>query len=116
MRCINFKELARGSLIGFADIELDSGLILRGCTYHQVNGKRWCNPPGRPQLNAERQLVLDGGKVAYAPVVEFVDSKIRFKWSVQAVAAIQEFQGKTPAEASVLNGKDTTGGQPRESC
>lgn len=106
MRCVAFKHLARGSLLGFADIEMDSGMVLLGCTFHAANGKRWCNPPGRPQLDRDRQLIYDdGGKIAYAPVVEFVEARTRFRWSDAAVAAIDEYlKSKEPAmQAGSMN-------------
>jgi hypothetical protein len=88
-----------------------------GCTFHESNGKRWCNPPGRPQLDATRKPITDeNGKIAYAPVIEFATKAIRSRWSVEAVAAIEVLmESTTPAEASVMNGQDTRGGQPQES-
>jgi hypothetical protein len=104
MTCVGFKRLERGSLQGFADLRMDSGLVLLGCTFHQSNGKRWVNPPGRPQLDAQKQPIMEGGKIAYAPVIEFVDASTRYKWSVQAVAAIDVYQSKAPTEAGAMNG------------
>ncbi len=105
MRCASFKPLERGSLRGFADLAMDSGLVLLGCTYHEANGKRWCSPPGRPQLDADRQVMLEGGKVLYAPVVDFTDKSIRYKWSAAAVAAIEGYlKCKEPAAAGPMNG------------
>jgi hypothetical protein len=49
-------------------------------------------------LDADKKLVLEGGKIAYGPIVEFTDKRVRYKWSSQAVAAIDEFlDGKAPA-------------------
>jgi len=111
MKVIAFKPLERGSLLGFADLAMDSGLVLLGCTYHASNGKRWANPPGRPQLDGDKKVILDGGKVAYAPVVDFVDKAIRYKWSAAAVKAIDEYlaQSKAPADgAGAMNGGKAT--------
>ena len=114
MKCVAFKKLERGSLQGFADIAMDSGLVLLGCSLHQSNGKRWCNPPGRPQLDADRKPLIDGkGKLAYAPVVEFVEPKLRYKWSAAAVAAIEAYQSTTPAEAGAMNGRNPVSGEAR---
>lgn len=110
MKCINFKSLERGSLLGFADLQMDSGLVLLGCTYHCSNGKKWCSPPARPQLDANKKVIVDGGKVVYSPIIEFADKSIRFKWSAQAVAAIDEYLAgsKAPAEAAgAMNGGET---------
>jgi len=111
MKCVSFKSLERGSLLGFADLAMDSGLVLLGCTYHASNGKKWCSPPGRPQLDADRKPIIEGGKVVYAPVIDFADKSLRFKWSAQAVKAIDEYlQSKEPAGAGSMNGGEASGG------
>jgi len=46
---------------------------------------------------------MDGGKIAYSVVVDFADKRTRFKWSSQAVAAIDDYQSKAPAEASAMS-------------
>lgn len=110
MKCLNFKALARGSLQGFADLQMDSGLILLGCTLHRSNCKAWVNPPGRPQLDAERKPMRgNDGKLLYAPVIDFADKRVRFKWSGQAVAAIDQFlDGKAPAEAGAMSAEEAS--------
>lgn len=119
MRCVGWKKLERGSLMGFADLMMDSGLVLLGCTLHAMNGKRWCSPPGRPQLSPERALMYDdAGKLLYAPVIEFVDKKIRYRWSDEAVKAIEAYlDGKEPATGagSMSDGMDAKAGQARVS-
>jgi hypothetical protein len=118
MKVVAFKSLARGSLLGFVDLQMDSGLILLGCTYHESHGKRWVNPPGRPQLDADKKPIVENGKLAYAPVVDFAEKSIRFKWSAQAVKAIDEHlaaQSKAPAEAGAMSGRDPSGREPKES-
>lgn len=101
MKCIAFKTLERGSLLGFVDLEMPSGLILRGCTFHQSHDKLWCSPPGRPQLDADRKLMVDeAGKIVYAAVVDFADKAIRARWSTEAVAAIDEYLISTPTAAA----------------
>lgn len=114
MKCAAFKPLVRGSLQGFADLQMDSGLILLGCSMHSSNGKRWVNPPGRPQLDADKKVMLEAGKVLYAPIVDFADKKIRYRWSDAALAAIDEhLDGKAPATAGAMNGRETQGSAAR---
>ena len=117
MKCLQFKPLPRGSMLGFCDLEMDSGLILKGCTLLESNGRRWVNPPGRPQLDADRKVMLDEtGKVLYAVTIDFTTKAVRSRWSDAAVAAIEAYQSTTPAEASVVNGRDSSGGQPQGSA
>ena len=116
MICLAWKPLPRGSMLGFADLQLDSGLIIKGATLLESNGRRWCNPPGRPQLDADRKPMLDdAGKLIYSVVLDFATKALRTRWSDEAVKAIEEFQkSTTPVEAGVVNGRDPTGGQARE--
>ncbi|HEX8010807.1 MAG TPA: hypothetical protein VF814_07735 [Casimicrobiaceae bacterium] len=117
MRCVTWRPLARGSLQGFADIEMPSGLILIGCTLHRSNGKAWCSPPSRPQLDAERKPMLgDNGKILYAPIVEFADKRLRYKWSDLAVAAIEAFlDGKAPDGSGAMSGgSESSDGKSKE--
>ncbi len=112
MKCTAFKTLERNTLQGFATLQLESGLIIADCTLHEKNGKRWVSPPSKPMIDRERKLVVDDtGKIKYVPIVDFVDGKVRGRWSDAAVAAIEAFRaadGKTPAVgAGAMNGGDS---------
>lgn len=79
MRATNFKPLRKRSLRGFFDVELQSGLILRGCSLHEnENGDQWIALPSRSYTGLD-------GSTKYAPVVEFAES---------ASAARKQFQEK----------------------
>lgn len=43
MKATNFKEYEKGTLKGFFELELDSGM-----TYHTKEGKRWVGFPSKP--------------------------------------------------------------------
>ena len=111
MRCVAFKPLERGSLVGFADIELQSGIVWLGCSMHRSNGRSWCNPPGRPLVTPECTLMIgDDGRVVYSPCVEFSEKKVRYRWSDECVKAIEEFiaNSKEPATtAGPMSGDGT---------
>jgi hypothetical protein len=98
MKLVKYKAVPRGSLLGFADLELKSGLILKECSFHESNGKRWCSPPAKPILDPQRNPVIKDGKAQYAPVIEFTDKDIRRRWSDQAVAVIEESLGLSPSK------------------
>jgi hypothetical protein len=38
---LNLRRYERNTLRAFADLQLASGLILRGCTLHESHGKQW---------------------------------------------------------------------------
>jgi hypothetical protein len=68
IRAFNFRPLQKRSLRGFADPELPSGLILRGCSWHESEkGDQWIGLPSRAYTGAD-------GSTKYAPVVEFAES------------------------------------------
>ena len=48
MKILNFKEYQKNTLRGFFDLALDSGLLIRGMTYHVKNGNRWVAFPSKP--------------------------------------------------------------------
>ena len=48
MKILDFKPFSKNTLLGFFDLELDSGLILSGCALHEKNGKRWIGLPAKP--------------------------------------------------------------------
>jgi hypothetical protein len=84
-RAFNFKPLRKRSLRGFFDLELPSGLILRGCGWHSdEKGNDWVSLPSRPYT------ALDGS-TKYTNVVDFADdaSEARKRFQQQALAAIR---------------------------
>ncbi len=92
MKCIEYRSIARpGVLRGFATIEMDSGIILRDCSYCEQNARRWVSPPAKPQLDKDKQPILKDGKLQYVNIVTFRDRGVGDKWSDQAVKAISEY-------------------------
>jgi hypothetical protein len=85
IRAFNFKALRKRSLRGYADLELPSGVILRGCSWHEnENGEQWVGLPTRAYMGTD-------GSTKYAPVVEFAESarQARKRFQEQALAAIR---------------------------
>lgn len=93
IQVISFKPLAKRALLGFADLALPSGMVLRDCTVMQANGKTWVNAPSKPQLDNDGKQRVDQstGKKMYAPVVEFADKRARDRFNEQALAALQPY-------------------------
>lgn len=94
MRCIEFREFRKNSLLGFAVVEFPSGLVMRDITLHEAGEKRWAAPPSRPHVD-KGELVIDPktNKPKYFPVIEFCDQKTRERWSNGVVACVGESQG-----------------------
>jgi hypothetical protein len=82
-----------GSLRGFFNLRLVSGLVIRDCTLHEKNGKRWVSFPARPQLEDGRQRVDQvTGKPAYSTIIEIPDRARRDAFNAVALAAVDRMR------------------------
>jgi hypothetical protein len=75
----NARRVTKGSLLGFFDVTLDSGLKLNGCQLFEKTGddgalKRWVGLPSREWVKA------DGSK-SYVPIVEIPAREARDKFN-----------------------------------
>jgi hypothetical protein len=68
MKILNFKSFTKNTLCGFFDLELDSGIILSGCTLHETEGKHWIGMPAK-------QITKSDATQSWAKVVYFRDKK-----------------------------------------
>ncbi len=79
-----------GSLRGYVELHLPSGLVLRDCTFHQQGERQWIGLPGKAQIDAEGRQRIDPatGKRLYRPVVEIPDRRDRERFQEAALAAV----------------------------
>jgi hypothetical protein len=106
IRCTKFTPLEKGALRGFADIALDSGMVIHDVMLLESNGKRWVNLPSKPQLDKDKNPRMgDNGKPLYTPIISIPDRDRRELFNNTALNAIDAFRGETaPAsKASDLN-------------
>jgi hypothetical protein len=89
LRLLTGKVLRRGSLVGFATVELPVvGLVIHDCPVHETAGKRWAALPGRPQIEDGRhRLDPATGKPAYSVILSWRDSRLREAFSQRVVEA-----------------------------
>jgi hypothetical protein len=93
IRCVKFTPLERGSLRGFCDLALNSGIVIHDALLMESNGRRWVNLPGKPCLDRDKKLVLgEDGKIVYSPVLSIDDRGRRDAFNMQAVVAIDAFR------------------------
>lgn len=86
----NWKPLHKGSLRGFADIEMPSGLVIREVSVLETNGKCWASPPSKPMLDRDGHVMIDdAGKRRYVPIIDFRDRETRAHWSAAVIAALR---------------------------
>jgi hypothetical protein len=92
----DWRAIERGTLRGFFDLQLASGMKLRECTLHAKGDSRWIGLPGKPVVNKEGQHKTDSatGKRAYVAIVEIPSRKRRESYQRQALAAVDQLLGE----------------------
>ncbi len=69
MRLLSWKPMRKGTLRGFATVELPIGLRIFDCPVLTAKNGPWAVLPSKPVLDADGQHVKPGGrKGQYAPV------------------------------------------------
>jgi hypothetical protein len=64
----NYKPFTKNTLRAFFDLQLDSGLLILGCTLHQKNANRWIGLPAKPYTDKN-------GVISYQKILDFRDRK-----------------------------------------
>jgi hypothetical protein len=86
-RLISFSRVNKGSVRGFYNVELPSGLILKEVSAHVSHYKTWAALRAKAMLDAGGNTMRDaGGKVRYAPVVEWGIPALRDEFSQSGAA------------------------------
>ena len=86
----NWRPMRKGSLLGFARVELPSGMILHDVTV--LTGERgpWASPPSKPMIDRDGVAMKDvNGKARYTPLIEFTSKGIRERFSDAVIAALR---------------------------
>lgn len=80
--CLKYRKAERGALVAFVDLFVDKwGLIVKNCTLHKKDGKRWINFP--------KNVYYDiGGEKRYQPILIFKDKKHYELFSKKAKEAV----------------------------
>jgi hypothetical protein len=72
MLLLKWTVQRKGTLRGFADIQLTDGLRIYGCPVHvAANGRAWAGLPGRPQIDRDDRLIRQEGKAQYTRILEW---------------------------------------------
>ncbi len=80
MRAVNFKRYAKNSLVGIFDLELPSGMILKGCTLHTKGERHWTGLPGKPYTK-------ENGEKSWSNIIDFKDKATSYKFNDAATVA-----------------------------
>ncbi len=86
---LGWRPQRQHSLRGFAAIRFWFGLVLHDCPVHVTGDRIWAGLPGKPQIDRDGQVILEGGKRKYAPVAEIPDRAVRDRFSDAVVALVQ---------------------------
>jgi hypothetical protein len=74
----NPKVLRKNSLVGCFDLQMPSGMIVRGAMLFEKNGRRWVNFPSKEWTKPD-------GTKSYSPLIEFADRSIADKFQAQVL-------------------------------
>jgi hypothetical protein len=79
-----------GALIGFCTVVvLEMRMRVIDLKVFRSHGQRWCGLPGKPQVDKDGAVRRDaGGKIQYAPVLQFLDRGTSDAFSARVIEAL----------------------------
>ncbi len=90
LKILDWREMRRNSLLGFAKVEFPSGMVISDVTILQSERGPWASPPSKPMLSRDGAAMKDdAGKLRYVPIIEFTSKDIRNKWSDAVIEAMR---------------------------
>jgi hypothetical protein len=94
-RILEWRELRKNSLLGFAKVELPSGMILADVTILSGLHGPYALPPSKPMISPSGVVMKDrNGKTRYTPIVDFTTKDVRSKFSASVITALQQSHPK----------------------
>ena len=89
-RVREWRPLRKNSLVGFAKVELPSGMIIADVTVLTGPHGPWARPPSKPMVGSDGVVMKDAsGKVRYSPIIEFTSKEVRNRFSASVIEAVQ---------------------------
>ena len=86
----DWRPMRKNTLLGFAKVELPSGMILADVTVLVGERGPWASPPSKPMIGRDGTAIKDAaGKARYTPIVEFASKDIRERFSAGVVEAMR---------------------------
>jgi hypothetical protein len=79
----NFRPADKNTLRGYFDLTLDTGMQIRGCTFHVRDQRRWIGLPSR------HVIAETGG--SWVPLIGFEDKRASWAFSDAVVEAVEAF-------------------------
>ena len=78
----NPKSIRKNTLVGAFDLEMPSGLIIRGAMLFEKNGRRWVGFPSK-------EFTKQDGSKGYFPLLEFASREIADKFQAQVLPLVE---------------------------
>ena len=86
----DWRPMRKGALLGFAKVEMPSGMIISDVTILTGERGTWASPPSKPMVSRDGvALTDDAGKLRYSPIIEFVSKEVRNRFSEAVVAGLR---------------------------
>ena len=90
VRILEWRPLRKNSLLGFAKVELPSGMVIADVTVLTSERRPWASPPSKPMISRDGTVMKDpSGKIKYTPIIEFVSKEARDRFSRAVVDALR---------------------------
>ena len=90
MKILDWRPMRRNALIGFAKIELPSGMVIADVTILTGANGPWASPPSKPMIGRDGIAIKDdAGKIKYSAVIDFVSKELRDRFSNVVIAALR---------------------------
>ena len=89
MRLISFRSFVKGSLRGFASIELANGLRINECPIFLSSGKTWAALPSKPIIDREGRHHVVNGVRQYSAILEWRDCDLSDRFSAAIVELVK---------------------------
>ena len=102
MRLISFRSFVKGSLRGFATVQLPIGLTIEDCPVFVGRNSAWAALPAKPVLDRDGRQVKPDGKPQYAAVLKWRDRDLNDRFSTAVVELVrQDYPAALNGEAPV---------------
>jgi hypothetical protein len=98
IECLKFKPIAKGALIGYADLYIEKmGIEIYGCAVFQSGNRKWLSMPSREYKDPQ-------GATKYLSIVRFRDKNHMDAFSDAAIQAIDQFRAQQPQVVPMAHG------------
>lgn len=86
-----WKPVDVGALVGWADIEFPSGMVVHEVgVFRNAEGQMFAMPPSKPKLGRDERPIERDGKKQYARLITFTSREIGTQWSDVVLRALRD--------------------------